>query len=171
MTELFARPIVMSIIAVIIIVLVGKMCNIISYTLMKERIISQHRWDLNICCGKTDAGGINADIIRHAQIPNFVLIKDIYNLPFADKQFKRVLCSHTMEHVERPEAFFSELSRVGETVTIIVPPLWDFFAAFNFLEHKWIFLTLRKAHHCLPGHFPLPLADHIHKCIGQRFKA
>jgi hypothetical protein len=49
MTELFARPIVMSIIAVIIIVLVGKMCNIISYTLMKERIISQHGWDLNIC--------------------------------------------------------------------------------------------------------------------------
>jgi hypothetical protein len=53
-------------------------------SLMKERIISQHRWDLNICCDKTDAGGINADIIRHAQIPNFVLIKDIYNLPLAD---------------------------------------------------------------------------------------
>ncbi len=149
----------------------GKMVNFISYSVMKERIISRQQWDLNICCGKTGAGKINADIIRHAQIPNFVLIDDIYQLPFADRQFKKVLCSHTIEHVEQPELFFRELCRVGESVTIVLPPLWDLFAAFNFLEHKWIFLTMRKTHHSLPGYLPLPFAGHVHRCLGQRFKA
>jgi len=171
MTELFEQPSGIFIVTVIIVVFVGKMFNFISYILMKKRIISQQRWDLNICCGKIDTGGINADIIRHTQVPNFVLIKDIYNLPFANKQFKKVLCSHTMEHVDRPEAFFRELSRVGETVTIILPPVWDFFGAFNFFEHKWIFFTVRKTHHKLPRYLSLPFAGHIHKFIGQRIKA
>ena len=81
---------------------------------MKERIIAGQQWDLNICCGKADA----------------------------DKQFKNVLCSHTIEHVEKPDLFFRELHRVGETIAIILPPLWDIFAAFNFVEHKWIFLSI-----------------------------
>ncbi len=105
--------------------LLGKMANFISYTVIKARIISGQQWDLNICCGKTGAGTINADIIRHAQVPNFVLINDIYRLPFADRQFRKVLCSHTIEHVEQPELFYKELCRVGESVTIILPPLWD----------------------------------------------
>jgi hypothetical protein len=67
--------------------------------------------------------------------------------------------------------FFRELCRVGESVTIVLPPLWDLFAAFNFLEHKWIFLTMRKTHHALPGYLPLPFACHVHRYLGQRFKA
>ncbi len=171
MSEILEQHSVISALILMTFLLFGKLFNFISYTLMKERIIARQQWDLNICCGKTDAGKINADIIKHARVPNFVLIKDIYNLPFADKQFKKVLCSHTIEHVEKPDLFFRELRRVGETITIILPPIWDVFAAFNFFEHKWIFLTVRKTHHSLPRYLPLFFAGHLHKFFGQRFKA
>lgn len=171
LSEILEKPSVISAVTISIVCAVGKLCNFISYTLMKKRIIARDQWDLNICCGKTGAGKINADIVRHARVPNFVLIDDIYNLPFADRQFKRVLCSHTIEHVEQPDLFFRELRRVGESVTILLPPLWDVFAAFNFFEHKWIFLTVRKTHHSLPIYLPLFFANHIHKFFGQRFKA
>jgi hypothetical protein len=87
MSEILEQYIVILSLALMIFLLVGKLFNFICYTLMKERIIAGQQWDLNICCGKTDAGKINADIVKHARIANFVLIKDIYNLPFADKQF------------------------------------------------------------------------------------
>jgi hypothetical protein len=67
----------------------------ISYFYLKKRILAKHRWDLNICCGKTDGGGINADIFKHEDVPNFVFIENIYRLPFADKEFDRYLFSHT----------------------------------------------------------------------------
>jgi hypothetical protein len=71
--------------------------------------------DLNICCGTTDGGGINADILQHSDVPNFVKLDSIYRLPFADKQFGVVLCSHTAEHVHYPQRFDRELqARVGQ---------------------------------------------------------
>ena len=65
-----------------------------------------------------------------------------------------MLCSHTIEHVEDPEAFFAELSRVGKNVTLVVPGC----SVQNPLEHKWIFLSLRKEHQQLPRHIKLPFA-------------
>ncbi|MEX0684834.1 MAG: methyltransferase domain-containing protein [Balneolales bacterium] len=125
-------------------------------------------WDLNICCGKTDGGGINADIYKHDSVPNFILTKDIYNLPFDDKQFKSVLCSHTIEHVDDPKRFFEELNRIGEKVVLVIPPLWDLSAVLNALEHKWIFLTFKKEHLTLPPHVRLPLSNTVHKYFGQK---
>ncbi len=145
--------------------------NWLSYRVLKNRIIARRRWDLNICCGKTDGGGVNADIVRHSDVPRFVLIGDIYRLPFRDGAFESVLSSHTIEHVDDPAGFFRELSRVGKEVTLILPPLWDFSAAFNVLEHKWLFLTFRKEHTRLPSHVRLPLAAAIQKRFGQRIKA
>jgi ubiquinone/menaquinone biosynthesis C-methylase UbiE len=138
---------------------------------MKDKIVNRQDWGLNICCGKTDGGGVNADIVNHKKLPNFVIIEDIYNLPFEDNQFETVLCSHTIEHVDDPERFFNELQRVGKDVTLIVPPLWDFTAAFNLLEHKWVFLTGRKEFHELPRYIKLPLASTVQKFIGQKVKA
>ena len=63
----------------------------------------------NICCGRTDGGGINADIVQHGDVPNFVKLDSIYRLPFADGQFEVVLCSHTAEHVQYPQRFDREL--------------------------------------------------------------
>ncbi|HEX9902539.1 MAG TPA: class I SAM-dependent methyltransferase [Acidobacteriota bacterium] len=145
--------------------------NQLSYRLMKTRIIGRRKWDLNICCGKIDGGGVNADIVRHTEVPNFVLVEDITKLPFPDKQFPSVLCSHTIEHVDDPRRFYAELCRVGREVTLILPPLWDISAALNILEHRWIFLTWKKEHRSLPRFVRLPLARTIHKLFGQWIKA
>jgi len=140
----------------------------ISYGWEKHRIVRQRKWDLNICCGKTDGGGVNADIAQHQDLPRFVHIEDIYNLPFPDHAFEHVLCSHTIEHVDEPQEFFAELQRVGQSVTLVVPPLYDIAAVLNILEHKWIFLTFRKAHHRLPRYIKAPGADTLHRLFGQR---
>ena len=142
-----------------------------SYHCQNRSIIRRRSWDQNICCGTIDGGGINADIVRHADLPGFVLVDDVYELPFTDGQFATVLCSHTSEHVGDPDRFDRELRRVGREVVYILPPLWDLAAALNIREHKWLFLTLRKVHHRLPPRVPLPLARRLHARIGQRVAA
>ena len=158
----------MTIISILIAVTVyGLVAHYISYFLEKNRVVKSQDWDLNICCGKTDGGGVNADIFKHADLPNFRLIDDVYKLPFAENEFKDVLCSHTLEHVDNPEAFFAELSRVGEKVTVVIPPLYDIFAVLNVFEHRYIFLTFKKTHHVLPPHIKLPFSASIQRKIGQ----
>jgi SAM-dependent methyltransferase len=149
----------------------GLMAHLYSYHFKKHKIVKKQKWDLNICCGKTDGGGVNVDIVEHKKLPNFTLIDDIYTLPFQAKEFNTVLCSHTLEHVDDPRGLFNELDRVGEKVTVVLPPLYDFFAAFNILEHKVLFLTFKKEHHTLPPYIKLPLAETLHKRLGQRNKA
>ncbi len=145
--------------------------NFISYRLLKYRIVNSRDWDLNICCGKTDVGKVNADIIRHGDISNFVLIDSIYQLPFKDGEFNSVLCSHTMEHVDDPERFFNELTRVGKEVVLVTPPLYDLPALLNVFEHKWIFLSFRKKHTSLPPRVRVPFSDFVQKRWGQVKKA
>jgi hypothetical protein len=146
--------------------------NRLSYILLKTRIFGKRKWDLNICCGKMDGGGINADIVKHSNdIENFLLIDNIYHLPFGNKQFKRVVCSHTMEHVDDPDRFDIELRRVGVEIFYIVPPIWDIAAAFNLWEHKWIFLTFKKEHTRLPPYARLPFSRILHNQFNQRIAA
>lgn len=160
-----------SIIAVFIISLYVLLANYLSYYLGKRRILNGQKWDLNICCGKTDGGGLNVDILRHKELPRFKQVENIYDLPFKDGEFNTVLCSHTIEHVDDPRRFYAELQRVGKNVTFVIPPLYDLAAAFNIFEHKWIFLTFRKRHHALPPFFKLPFADIVHRLFGQRNNA
>lgn len=155
----------------IIFYLISLILNRISYKFLKNRIISRQSWDLNICCGNTDGGGVNADIVKHSDLPNFVLLDDIYQLPFEDKQFEHVLCSHTIEHVDHPLKFHDELQRVGKKITYLVPPIWDVTAALNFFEHKWLFLTCSTEFNTPPKHIKLPFADKLQKRIGQTIKA
>lgn len=146
--------------------------NFVSYRIMGGIIRNRRqKWDLNICCGKTDGGGVNVDIVKHAEIENLVVVDDIYHLPFANGQFEHTLCSHTIEHVEDPVAFFRELQRVSKDVTLVVPPLWDLSAALNVFEHRWLFLTLRKEHHTLPSRTKLPLANFFQERLGQKIRA
>jgi hypothetical protein len=143
--------------------------HFISYDVIKTRTLKFRKWGLNICCGKTDGGGVNADIIKHAEIPNFIKVDNIYSLPFADEEFDHILCSHTMEHVEDPKAFFNELQRIGRSVTILNPPLWDLWATFWFVEHKWFFLSLRSKHvDRLPQYRHVPFSRFYHNHIGQK---
>lgn len=144
--------------------------NYVSYGVMKNRVLRRRKWDLNLCCGTTDGGGVNADVVQHADLPRFVLL-DVYETPFRDGQFEHVLCSHTIEHVEDPDQLMAELERVGRHVTVVLPPLWDVSAALNVLEHRWLFWTLRKEHSRLPRRSRLPLARTVQKVLGQRMHA
>lgn len=168
-----AAQIILLIIGIVLfLVLFLTLLNQLSYNLMKKKIIGKRdRWGLNICCGKTDGGGVNADIFLHKDVPNFVQLKDIYNLPFTNQQFESVLCSHTIEHVDDPERFLAELQRVGKEVVLIIPPLWDISAALNILEHRHIFLTFKKEHRTLPPYVVLPFAAEVQRLIGQRIHA
>jgi len=141
--------------------------HLFSYRLYKTHILKLKTWDLNICCGKTDGRGINADIKKHGDLPNFVLIDSIYKLPFETKAFNETLCSHTMEHVDDPELFYKELERVSKNITIVIPPLWDIFAVLNIFEHKWIFLSFTKKHHKLPRYIRLPFSRTFQKYFTQ----
>lgn len=143
----------------------------LSYFHLKRRYLRERHWGLNICCGKTDGGGVNADIVRHEEVPNFRLIEDVYRLPFADAEFDSVLCSHTVEHVDDPLRLDRELRRVGAEVVYILPPLWDLAAALNVFEHRWIFLTLRKSHTRLPRYVKLPFSAALQRLVGQRIAA
>jgi SAM-dependent methyltransferase len=149
----------------------SKALNVLSYRVLKGRVLRRRTWGLNICCGKTDGGGVNADIVPHARVPRFVQVGDVARLPFRDGQFDTVLCSHTVEHVDDPEAFQAELARVGREVWFVVPPLWDVSAALNILEHRWLFLTFRKEHRRLPRFVRLPFARAVQRRLGQRIHA
>jgi SAM-dependent methyltransferase len=46
---------------------------------------------------------------------------DASDLPFADKVFDYAICSHVLEHVERPELVIAELARVAKAGYIEVP--------------------------------------------------
>lgn len=147
------------------------LAHLLSYSILKKRILKRKKWGANICCGKTDGGGLNIDIVKHADVPNFILVKDIYNLPFRDKQFDTILSSHTMEHVDEPEKFFKELRRIGKNVSIVIPPLWDITAALDVFEHRHIFLSFKKEHMKLPPYRKLPIAYFIQEHFGQKIKA
>ncbi len=142
-----------------------------SYSHLKSRIVSRRKWDLNICCGLSDGGGVNADIVQHGDVPNFVLLDSIYRLPFESDAFETVLCSHTAEHVDDPERFDRELRRVGKRVVYVLPPVWDLAAALNVFEHRWIFFSIRKVHNQLPRRVKLPFASRIQARLGQKIAA
>src|SRR5208337_2273141 len=64
----------------------------------------------------------------------------VENLPFNDKEFDFVYCSHLLEHVENPAKACNELMRVGkrgyiETPTKTSDILFNFTALKN--HHKW----------------------------------
>ena len=143
--------------------------NFLSYRYLKERTLRERAWDYNICCGETDGGGINADIVQHGDVPRFELVNDVTALPHAAKTFDTVLCSHTLEHVDDPQAMFTELRRVGKRVTILVPPLWDLAAALNPFEHRVIFLTFSTRHEdYLPRYIRYVPARWLQSVHGQR---
>ena len=145
--------------------------NYLSYRVLNPIYAESRQWDLNICCGKTDYGAINADIFQHDSVQHFLLIENIHTLPFHNKQMRMTLCAHTIEHIEDPFAFDTELRRVSQQVVYIVPPIWDLAAQLNFLEHKWIILSPRKVHTQLPRMVRNPLAVFYHRFFPQRIHA
>ena len=66
---------------------------------------------------------------------------DVETTPFTDQEFDFVIASHILEHVDNPEQFCKELTRIGKRGYIEVPtPLWDNLIdgpAFVKYGHKW----------------------------------
>jgi SAM-dependent methyltransferase len=90
---------------------------------------------LNISCGETDYGDVNADISPQ-KVPNFILYEPEKPLPFPDKYFCVVYSTHTLEHVNGVESYIKELQRVGDQLFLVFPLVS--FIAFN-PNHRWIF--------------------------------
>lgn len=62
---------------------------------------------------------------------------DVENLPFKDKSFDFVFCSHLLEHVKNPDKAIKEITRIGKAGYIEVPSgileLWQ-----PFKTHLWL---------------------------------
>lgn len=157
----------------ILIIIVLFFLNFLSYRILNPLIAQRLNVDLNICCGKTPYGKkANVDIFQHCpDIPRFILVDDIYDLPFTPKAFRHALCAHTIEHVEDPKAFDDELRRVSDSVLYIVPPLWDLAAQLNFIEHRWLVLSWKKTHLHLPVMVKNPLFSLYNRFFIQKVKA
>ncbi len=66
-----------------------------------------------------------------------LLIANIESLPFKDKEFEFVYCSHLLEHVDDPKRACEELIRVGKRGYIETPTrLSDMMFNFSYL-HRW----------------------------------
>jgi len=59
------------------------------------------------------------------------------SLPFKDKEFDYVICSHTLEHVEDPAAFIAEQFRVARRGYMEIPSLLGEYLCPK-ESHKWI---------------------------------
>jgi SAM-dependent methyltransferase len=75
------------------------------------------------------------------QVPSDKLGKyiaaDITCLPFKDKSFDFIFCSHVLEHVDDPAAACGELMRVGKRGYIETPRKWTEFYA-GHPSHRWL---------------------------------
>lgn len=63
------------------------------------------------------------------------------NLPFQDKEFDYVICNQVLEHVDNPEKFIRELTRVAYRGYIETPSLIGEFL-FPKESHKWVILDI-----------------------------
>ena len=71
-------------------------------------------------------------------VPRFVL-GSIEDIPYPDKYFGVVFCSHVLEHTDNWHKAYSELNRVADYIYIIVPkPIWV--SNWLNLDHKRFFI-------------------------------
>jgi SAM-dependent methyltransferase len=69
---------------------------------------------------------------------------DAQQLPFKPKVFDYVLCRHVLEHLGDPEAFFHEISRVGEAGYIETPSvIWEYLHPTR-TYHRWHVSTMDR---------------------------
>lgn len=90
---------------------------------------------------------------------------DAQQLPFKPGVFDYVICRHVLEHLETPERFFHEVSRVGRAGYIETPSaVWEWLHPSR-AYHRWYVLELN-------GELVLMLkpADHVHLPFGHLFE-
>lgn len=84
---------------------------------------------------------------KKASIPSDkkMVVGDAQDMSFADKEFDFIIASHIAEHIDNPEQFCKEISRVGKRGYIETPGALDEFFL-NEPFHKWI---VSKKDNCL----------------------
>jgi uncharacterized protein YbaR (Trm112 family)/SAM-dependent methyltransferase len=70
-----------------------------------------------------------------------LVVGDIEDLPFADKSFDFVYCSHILEHTSDPSRAIAEITRIGKRGYIEVPSEYLEYAATSRPGHVW---TIRQ---------------------------
>lgn len=94
---------------------------------------------LNVGCGQDPnfMGDYNLDIAENRIMPNFIRAS-VYEIPFPDKYFGSVLCSHVLEHLDDPKKALEEMTRVADRVYVVVPVAFKL-STWLHPEHKWVF--------------------------------
>lgn len=83
---------------------------------------------------------VNLDIrLPNIEVNDFVLA-DAVHLPFRERAFREVYGAHIIEHLDDPEAFIVECTRVGEIYEISFPR-WFSAAAYIDPTHKWVWFA------------------------------
>ncbi len=97
-----------------------------------------------------------------------MVVADGYRLPFADKAFDYVICSHIVEHMADPKAFLKEVSRVGKAGYIEVPSSaservfgWNFHHWYCEKHGKTLVLQKKTEGEQFGGFFHRLIADQI----------
>lgn len=104
--------------------------------------------------------GVDFTVVDAAAIPGLEFVPArIESLPFADREFDTVVCTHVIEHVLDYRAAIAELRRITRQRLIVVVPRereyrYTFNPHFNFFPYPHSFL---RAMHPLPP---------SHRCIG-----
>lgn len=65
------------------------------------------------------------------------------SLPFENNEFDYVICSHVVEHVDNPNQFLNELSRVGKSGYLEAPSLLGEYLIPK-ESHKWVLLDINE---------------------------
>ena len=76
------------------------------------------------CCSTTTSAtstAASARVPSAARVDRPLFDADAADMPFADKVFDYAICSHVLEHVERPDRVIAELTRVAKAGYIEVP--------------------------------------------------
>lgn len=112
--------------------------------------ISAKKGDLVLDVGSGDNPHWRADVLLDMYIDdkflaqrrgNSVVSRPIFDanaeeMPFKDKTFDYVICSHLLEHVENPEKVIQEIMRVGKSGYIEVP-FEGSSKITDFMSHLW----------------------------------
>ena len=108
---------------------------------------------LNVGCGKTDAGGINIDVVK-SNVKNFRLVDANQRLPFKDKQFSGVFASNIIEHLSSPEFSYNEFKRVGGKIYIGYPRWWQL-GTWLTPDHKWLVFKKGRGNYRFMSYTPV----------------
>ncbi len=97
-----------------------------------------------------------------------MVVADGYHLPFADKTFDYVICSHILEHMDNPKKFIEEVVRVAKRGYIEVPSAlservfgWNFHHWYCSLESGALILRKKTEGEQFDGFFHRLIAETI----------